>query len=101
MPRSATLLIPPAGAGADGSQPASGLATQCPEDLRLAERVQRALCATGYGQLRGLEVTARARHVILSGRVPTYFLKQLAQATALAVPGSRQVTNNLAVGRPR
>ncbi len=67
------------------------------EDLRLAERVKRTLRATGYGPLRGSEVTVHARLVILEGRVPSYYLKQVAQATALAVPGAHQVRNDLEV----
>jgi osmotically-inducible protein OsmY len=69
-------------------------------EVRLAERVERALRATGYGPLRGIEVTVRARLVILGGRVPSYHLKQVAQTAALAVPGAHQVRNELAVGRP-
>jgi hypothetical protein len=72
-----------------------------PEDLCLAERVERALRATGYGPLRGVRVAALARLVILGGRVPSYYLKQVAQATALAVPGAHQIRNDLDVGRPR
>jgi osmotically-inducible protein OsmY len=73
------------------------LLRQRQEDFCLAERVERALCATGYGPLRDIEVTAHARLVILGGRVPSYYLKQVAQATALAVPGARHVRNDLDV----
>ena len=66
----------------------------------LAECVERALRATGYGSLRGVEVTARERMVILKGRVPSYYLKQVAQAAALAVPGGHQIRNDLEVERP-
>ena len=76
------------------------LLPQSQEDLCLAERVERALRATGYGPLRGIAVTVRARLVVLGGRVPSYYLKQVAQTTALAVPGTRQVRNDLDVGRP-
>ena len=69
-------------------------------DLDLAERVERALRATGYGPLRGIEVTAHERLVILAGPAPSYYLKQVAQATALAVPGVDRVRNDLEVGRP-
>jgi osmotically-inducible protein OsmY len=70
------------------------------EDLCLAERVERALRATGYGPLRAIEVTVRARLVILGGRVPSYHLKQVAQTAAMAVPGTGQVRNDLDVSRP-
>jgi hypothetical protein len=70
------------------------------EDLHLAERVALALRATGYGPLRGIEVTVQARLVILAGRVPSYYLQRVAQATALAVPRALQVRNDLEVSRP-
>ena len=47
-----------------------------------------------------MEVTTHARLVILSGRVPTYYLKQVAQGTALNVPGARHLRNDLDVTRP-
>jgi osmotically-inducible protein OsmY len=84
----------------DGVRGMALLLLQSPDDLRLSERVGRALRATGYGPLRGVEVTVRARLVILGGRVPSFYLKQVAQTTALAVPGAQQVRNELAVGRP-
>jgi osmotically-inducible protein OsmY len=73
---------------------------QTEETLCLVERVQRALRATGYAPLRGIEVVVHARLVILAGRVPSYYLKQVAQETALAVPGTHQVRNDLDVARP-
>jgi osmotically-inducible protein OsmY len=99
MAQSAAKLIPPARKRT--GQEAALLLRQRQEDLCLAERVERALRATGYGALRGIAVTAHARFVILGGRVPSYYLKQVAQATALAVPGARHVRNDLDVDRPQ
>jgi osmotically-inducible protein OsmY len=76
------------------------LLQQRQEDLDLAERVERALQATGYGSLRGIKVTVRARYVVLGGRVPSYYLKQVAQTTALTVPGVHHVRNDLDVAPP-
>jgi osmotically-inducible protein OsmY len=67
------------------------------EDIRLAERVARALRATGHRPLRGIGVTVYARTVSLEGQVPSYYLKRLAQATVQTVPGVYQVCNNLIV----
>ena len=78
----------------------TSLLSQSLEDLGLAERIKGALDATGHGSLRGVEITVRAGAVLLEGRVPSYFLKQLAQETALAVPGAHQVRNDLEVVRP-
>ena len=66
----------------------------------MAERVERALCATGYGPLRDVTVTVHSRLLILGGQVPSYHLKQVAQAAALAVTGAHRVRNDLAVSRP-
>jgi osmotically-inducible protein OsmY len=77
------------------------LLEQSQEDRCLAERVERALRATGYGPLRGIAVTVQARLVLLGGRVPSYYLKQVAQTAALAVAGARHVRNDLEVGRPQ
>jgi osmotically-inducible protein OsmY len=104
MTRSAALLMLPShprtGAEEDAVQTSIRLLAQGLEALHLAERVERALRATGYGLLRGIDVTVHVRLVILGGRVPSYYLKQVAQATALAVPGVERVRNDLEVGRP-
>jgi len=71
------------------------------EDIRLAERFARALRATGRGPLLYAGVTVTPRIVSLEQEVPSYFLKQVAQAAALSVPGVRHVRNGLKVGRPR
>jgi osmotically-inducible protein OsmY len=97
-------LIPPAryrpGEKTSAARRTALLIQQYQEDLSLAERVDRALRATGYGSLRGVEVTVHGRYVILGGRVPSYYLKQVAQTTALTVPGARHVRNDLDVARP-
>ena len=41
-----------------------------------------------------------ARVVMLLGRVPSYYLKQIAQMTALTVPGTHQIDNRLDVVSP-
>ena len=73
------------------------LKTEILEDLRLVERIERALHATGYGVLRDIEVFVNARIVRLVGRVPSYYMKQIAQVTALATPGTHQILNDLDV----
>jgi osmotically-inducible protein OsmY len=47
--------------------------------------------------LRTVEVCARDGHVVLRGRVPSYYLKQVAQEVALAMPGVLQLRNELDV----
>jgi osmotically-inducible protein OsmY len=81
-------------------QAATPLLTQSLEDLRLAERIERALRATGYGALRAIGVSVTARLVHLAGRVPSYYLKQIAQVTVLTIPGTQQIRNDLDVIPP-
>jgi osmotically-inducible protein OsmY len=69
------------------------------EDLRLAAQVQHALWSTGNAPLRSIEVQVEAHAVTLRGYVRTYYLKQLAQSVAQAVPGAQQVRNELEVIR--
>ena len=63
----------------------------------LAADVRTALAATGYTWLRRVAVTAAGGNVVLSGTVPSYYLKQLAQVTVSGVPGVGLVRNELAV----
>ena len=78
-------------------QATTQLLAQSLEDLRLGEC---ALRATGHMPLRRIEVTVQAQLVILGGRVPSHYLKQVAQRAALAATGVQQVRNDLEVGRP-
>jgi osmotically-inducible protein OsmY len=70
-------------------------------DLCLSERIGEALRAAGYPPLRAIEVAVCDHLVILRGRVPSYYMKQIAQATVLAVPGVQRLCNDLDVVRPR
>lgn len=104
MAHPGTFLNPPACKHADG-EPDALQATAClreqnPEDLCLARRIEIALYATGYGALRAIKVFVNSRVVMLLGRVPSYHLKQIAQVTVLAVPGTHQIRNNLDVMPP-
>lgn len=65
---------------ADGSKVAGTF-----EDL-VANEVTDALHATGYNQLRYLEVVVDGHEVWLRGRVPSYFLKQKAEFITLSIP---------------
>ena len=104
MAQPAAPLTQPArertGEGTDAAQGTAPLLTAKPGGPPPGRTGRARLRATGYGPLRGIEVTVQARLVILGGRVPSYYLKQVAQAAAMAVPGARQVRNDLDVSRP-
>jgi osmotically-inducible protein OsmY len=97
MSRPAALLVLPTRDREDEPIDAAVLAKQCLEDLRLAERVARALGATGYPSLRRIEVSVGNRLAFLQGQVPSYYMKQVAQAVALNVPGVQELRNELEV----
>ena len=105
MVQSATPLVKPAdehpSEEKDALQATAPLPTQSLEDQRLAEQVENALRATGYGALRTVRVSVCAGVVILAGRVSSYYLKQVVHATALAVPGAHQIRNGLNVVQPK
>ena len=71
----------------------------CEEGAHLAAQVEHALCATGYACLRSVTATLRDQAVVLQGRVPSYYLKQVAQEMALTVPEVRELRNELLVVR--
>ena len=101
--RVALMILPRCeqlGEQTDAIQTTASLLTQSLEDRRLAERIEYALHATGYSALRDIEVFVNARVVRLVGRVPSYHLKQMAQAMALAIPETHQVHNDLKVISP-
>jgi len=66
-------------------------------DRKLMDLVTRALTATGHAALRALEVEISGGVVILWGRVPNYYQKQLAQEAAQRVEGVRGIANGLEV----
>jgi osmotically-inducible protein OsmY len=66
-------------------------------DRVLFEAIVRALRSTGYAALRDLEIEITGGVVVLWGRVPSYYQKQLAQETAQHVSGACRVANGLEV----
>jgi hypothetical protein len=68
-----------------------------PRCLSLAERVERALRANGYPALRTIEVSVEGCRVVLKGRVPSYYMKQMAQVVSLAVAEVQELCNEVEV----
>ena len=52
------------------------------------------------GRLNGLRIEHRARTLILSGRLPTFYLKQLLQETVRHLPGVQHIRNEIDVVSP-
>ncbi len=84
--------------GPDGGSDATGPG---PSEQALAHAVAKALVATGYSALRGLEIEMSNGIAVLWGRVPTYHQKQLAQAVAQNVEGVRGIANGIEVSCTR
>lgn len=72
-----------------------------PADARVAEKIEQALRLTGYLSLRDLEIFVAEGLVVLRGRLPSYYLKQVTQAAVRAVLGVREVRDELDVVTPR
>lgn len=66
-------------------------------DHQLIARIRRVLNSSGYAALSQIRIVVERRHVYLEGRVPTYFLKQIAQTLVLSLEDVRFVSNNLVV----
>ena len=67
-------------------------------DEQLFSEIERALLITGHaGTLRGIQVEVHAGSVVLSGRLPSYYLKQIAQVSAMNIDGVVQVRNGIQV----
>ncbi len=66
------------------------------------ERVTRErLSKSGYTSLRDVSCLAAEDVLVLEGRLPSYYLKQVAQEIALSVSGVRGIVNRIKVPRLR
>jgi osmotically-inducible protein OsmY len=63
----------------------------------LADAVRSALAQTRHGWLLRVVVVSEGGRVVLQGKVPSYYLKQVAQTIAMAVPGVEVLRNELRV----
>ncbi len=59
-----------------------------------------ALRQSPISALHSLEVTEAGDTIILSGKVGSYYFKQLAQETVISVAGAREIVNNIRVAKP-
>ena len=63
----------------------------------LESRIARTLMQSGHAQLRQVRVLVSGSEVALLGRVPTYYLKQLAQSLVRGIEGVESLRNELDV----
>jgi osmotically-inducible protein OsmY len=66
----------------------------------IAEIAQTVLRRSAYFELRNVSCDYSGGVLTLRGRVPTYHLKQLAQASVAEVPGVIEVHNHVEVATP-
>ncbi|HYT94647.1 MAG TPA: BON domain-containing protein [Gemmataceae bacterium] len=62
-------------------------------------RAAQALKQSTHPALRKLSVEETDSALVITGRVSSYYLKQLAQETLMAVRGERQLVNHVSVVR--
>jgi osmotically-inducible protein OsmY len=65
----------------------------------VSSRVVQALRQSSHPVLRNLAVEETDSTVVLTGRVSSYYLKQLAQETVMPVTGTRTLVNRVLVER--
>jgi hypothetical protein len=73
--------------------------TEC-HDARsneIAAEIRRRLCSTGHLVLRTVECEYQDGTAVLRGRVPTYYVKQIAQSSLLSSPLVKTVVNLIEV----
>jgi osmotically-inducible protein OsmY len=63
----------------------------------IVDAIRHALGATSHRWLQLVAVATEGDAVVLRGRVPSFYLKQVAQETVLAVPGVAVLRNELDV----
>ncbi len=67
----------------------------------ILEAAQAALRRSAYTELRSVSCDFSGGVLTLRGRVPTYYLKQLAQVSVADVPGVVEIHNRLEVSVPQ
>ncbi len=63
----------------------------------LASRIESRIHSRTHGRVRDLQVELAEQTVVLRGRAPTYYAKQLAQHGALEVSDGQPVVNAIDV----
>jgi osmotically-inducible protein OsmY len=69
------------------------------EAANMERAAQWRLEASAYTALKAVKCRFHEGTLVLDGRVPTYFHKQLAQEAIRALPGIREIINQISVRR--
>jgi hypothetical protein len=64
---------------------------------RLAHDIRIALRRSGHAELRGVEIAVKEALVVITGSVPTFYLKQLSQEVTRTIAPDLEVRNDLQV----
>lgn len=68
---------------------------------RFPAEIASQFAATGYADLQQIRGEAKDDVIVLTGTVPSYYLKQVAQTVARNMDGITHVENRLEVRSPR
>jgi osmotically-inducible protein OsmY len=66
-------------------------------DQLIQERTLGLLRSSGYGSLAKLDCQVADGVIVLAGRVPTFFLKQMAQTIVMRIQNARGIRNDVRV----
>jgi hypothetical protein len=69
-------------------------------DITLRTAVVGVLWSSGYASVRALHCRVRGGEVVLTGTVPCYYYKQVAQEAVMTVPGVHCLKNLVTVQPP-
>ncbi|MFK8111797.1 MAG: BON domain-containing protein [Rubripirellula sp.] len=75
----------------------STISSQDHSNAEVALLLKEELCHSGHNVLQRVEVEVDNHSIVLSGTVPSYFLKQVAQETVLAACHDRHLSNDIRV----
>lgn len=70
--------------------------TDVPE-ITLEDKVRISFERLGYPQLNAIELTADGDIMLMTGKLNSFYLKQIAQTVAIKIPGIRSVENQIEV----
>ena len=66
-------------------------------DERIADEARRRLCRSSHFHLREMTCDSNCGVLSVSGRVPSYYLKQVVQSSLTGIDGVEQIVNDVDV----